>query len=122
MLAPRVYPTIREAVNATATSYRLGMKHLAAELDYSPSDLSHRTTLGGDSARPFPADDLVGLMRVTGDYSILATIADLCGFQIEPKKERVGEMVADLNARLVGFQADVKQLQLALGEVGGRKR
>jgi hypothetical protein len=108
----------------TATGSGRPMKAIAADLDWSPSDLAHRTTLGGDSARPFPADDehLVGLMRTTGDYSVLATIADLCGYQIEPKKERVGAMVADLNARLVGFQADVKQLQLALGEVTGRKR
>lgn len=96
----RVFPSLREAINATASGSGLSMKVLAAELDWSPSELSMRTTLGGDSGRAFPADDehLVKLQRVTGDFSILATMADLCGFELQPKRERLAEMMTSLQA------------------------
>jgi sugar phosphate isomerase/epimerase len=110
--ASRVFPTIREAIHATATNGTLSMKHLAAELDYSPSELSMRTTLGGDSARPFPADDdhLVRLMKAMQDYSVLLTLADLCGFELQPKKERVAEMVQELQRDLANFVPRVQML------------
>jgi hypothetical protein len=98
MTGSRVFPSLRESIHATATTGKLSMKALAAELDYSPSELSMRTTLGGDSARAFPCDDehLVKLMRITQDFSVLFTMADLCGFELQPKKERIAEMVAEL--------------------------
>lgn len=105
MSETRVFLTVREALHATATSGKISMKALAGELDWSPSELSMRTTLGGDSARPFPADDdhLVRLMKITGDFSVLATVADLCGYELAPKKERQAEMIVEL-------QRDAKQL------------
>lgn len=95
-----VCATLREAINMTAVRARVPMKALAAELDWSPSELSMRTTLGGDSARSFPADDdhLVKLMIVTQDFSILATLADLCGYEVRPKESRMPEMIASLQA------------------------
>lgn len=117
-LAPSVYGSLREAITATATRSALPMKALASELDWSPSELSHRTTLGGENSRPFPADDehFIKLMRVTGDCSILATIADLLGFEIVPKRERLAEMVTGLNERLATIQSDMRQLTLVLGD------
>lgn len=105
MSDPTICASLREAINVTAVRARIPMKALAAELDWSPSELSMRTTLGGDSARAFPADDehLVKLMRVTQDYSVLATLADQCGFEIQPKRERTAEL-------LHGLQADIKAL------------
>ena len=101
----RVLPSLLEALHSTATGSGMPMKALAGELDWSPSELSHRTTLGGESLKPFPADDehLVKLMRVTGDYSVLFTLADLCGYELAPKKERQAEMIVEL-------QRDAKQL------------
>jgi regulatory protein CII len=96
----RVFPTVREAIHATATGVP-SMKGLAAELDMSPSELSHRTTLGGESSKPFPADDnLVRLQRATGDFSVLATMANLCGFELRPKEERMPDVVTELAATL----------------------
>lgn len=120
----RVFGSLREAIHATATSAKQPMKVLAAELDWSPSELSHRTTLGGDAIRPFPADDehLIKLMRVTGDYSPLATIADLCGFEIAPKKDRWPELVTELKQEAQRL-SDRIQLVLDLKVDGqGRKR
>jgi hypothetical protein len=100
------------------------MKALAAELDWSPSELSHRTTLGGDGSRPYPADDdhLIRIQRVTGDCSILATMADLLGYELTPKKERLGELLTQVQQQIKSAQEQMKQLSLELGETKGRGR
>lgn len=93
----QTFRTLREAIHHTATRAGVPMKALAADLDYSPSDLSMRTTLGDENARPFPADDrLIRLQQLTGDHSILATMADALGYELHPKQERVPELVAQL--------------------------
>lgn len=104
MSGSRVFPSLREAIHSAATTGRLSMKTLAAELDYSPSELSMRTTLGGDSSRVFPFEDrLVTMMKAQNDFSPLFTLADLCGFELQPKKERVHEMVQELQRDLASF-------------------
>jgi len=101
----RVYGSLRDALHATATGARVPMKALAAELDWSPSELSMRTTLGGDNGRAFPADDehLIKLQRVTEDVSVLYTMAELLGFEVVPKRERTAEL-------LVQVQRDLREL------------
>jgi len=118
-----VFPTIREALNATATGAQQPMKALAAELDWSPSELSHRTTLGGDSLKPFPADDehLVKLMRVTGNASVLFTLADLLGYEVRPKEARLGELLAELKQDIVRLTPKM-QMVLDLGELPGKSK
>lgn len=98
----RVFSSLREAIHATATASRLPMKALASELDWSPSELSMRTTLGGDSGRAFPADDehLIRIQRVTDDVSVLYTMADLLGFEVVPKKERTAALLAEVQRDL----------------------
>lgn len=94
----KVYRTLREAIHATATGNGQ-MKILAAELDWSPSELSRRTTLGEDNALAFPADDrLIRIQQLTGDHSILATMADSLGYELSPKRERVPELLQALTA------------------------
>ncbi len=93
----KAFGSLREAIHHTATRGGRSRKEIAAELDYSPSDLSMRTTLGEENARPFPADDrLIKLQQLTGDHSILATMAEALGFDLQPKQERVPELVAQL--------------------------
>ena len=88
--------TLREAIHATATASGIPMKALAADLDFSPSNLSQRTTLGEDGI-PFPADDrLIRLQELTGDHSILATMADRLGYELRPKQDRMPELVQAL--------------------------
>jgi len=95
----QTFPTLREAVHHTATQNG-PMKIIAAELDWSPSDLCLRTTLGTDNARPFPLDDplerAIRIQQVTGDHSILATMADRLGFEVRPKQDRMPELVQNL--------------------------
>lgn len=101
------------------------MKMLAAALDYSPSELSMRTTLGGDSARPYPADDehLLKIMQETGDHSFLLTLCSLLGYEPPaPKKERIGELVQQLEGDLRRVESGMQQLRLAFGDEKGKKR
>ena len=73
------------------------MKTLAAELDWSPSELSRRTTLGDDNSLSFPADDrLIRIQSLTGDHSILLTMAEALGYEVHPKQDRMPELVQQL--------------------------
>lgn len=122
----RVYPTVREAINATATRATVPMKAIAVELDWSPSELSMRTTLGDDNARVFPADDahLVKLIEVTGDDSILRTLADRLGYELVVKRDRMPEKLAELREELAAMNKKM-QLLLDLPELApapGKKR
>jgi len=121
----RIFPSLREAIHGTAVTSKLPMKALAAELDYSPSELSMRTTLGGDSSRHFPADDehLVKLLRVTGDHSVLFTLADLLGYEVRPKEARTAELLVSLQGEIRALMPRI-QMALDLGakmaKAGGR--
>lgn len=108
----RAYPSVREAIHATATRGTVPMKALASDLDWSPSELSMRTTLGDDNARSFPADDdhLVKMMERTDDDSILMTLAAKRGYELLPKRDRVPEMVEQLRSDLKIFHGKVQLL------------
>jgi len=116
-----VFQDVREAINATASRSTKSMREVAGLLDWSPSELSMRIALGGDSARAFPADDehLVKLMRVTGDFSILATLADLCGFELQPKRERTAEILTEVQGAI---KALLPKMQLVLDMGGDAKK
>lgn len=122
--AGRAYLSLRDAIHATASGSRMPMKMLAGELDWSPSELSMRIALSGDNARVFPADDehLVKLMRVTGDHSVLYTLADLMGYTVEPKRERLGERIAELKGDIDRAVTTLKQLSLELVDTKTNQR
>ena len=118
----RAFPTLREAIHSTATLNGT-MKAIASELDWGQSELSMRIALGGDSARPFPADDehLIKIMLVTGDHSIFFTIAERLGYDVTPKKEQTAAQIASLHRDVQDMARRMSQLVLDLG-VGGKGR
>ena len=94
--------SLREAIHATATGNG-PMKPLAAEMDWSPSEFCRRTTLGDDNTLSFPADDrLIRLQELTGDHSILITMADRLGYDVRPKADRYPELVQHLASEAKG--------------------
>jgi hypothetical protein len=116
LMKPTIYPSLREAIYYTVARSKLSTAALAAELGWTPSQLSRHTSLDGASALPFPCDErLVKLMQITGDHSILYTMADLLGYDVVPKAERLPEMLADLIAsqheQLEKAQALLKRLE-----------
>ena len=119
-----IFPTLREAIHHTTTRSGIPMKQIAAELDWSPSMLSFATTLGQENVKAFPADDahLVKLMEVTGDDSILATLAFKRGYELVPKRDRMPEVLAGLHE---DFKSLGEKLQMVLEMPGlptSRKR
>jgi len=120
----RVYPSVRDAIFATAHSGTPPMQDLARDLDWSKSEMSMHTMPEGPTARAFPCDDdhLVKLMRLTGDFSILMTLAHACGFELVPRRERTAEEVAALRADLQAFGKRMEQLSLGLAPAPGRKK
>lgn len=106
------FHTLREAIHSTATSGGVPMKSLAADLDLSPSNLSQRTTLGEEGI-PFPADDrLIRIQQLTGDHSILATMADALGYELKPKTDRYPEMLQHVASSLDHLTKEFSQLRL----------
>jgi len=103
----------------------MALKAIAAELDWSPSELSMRLALAGDNARAFPCDDehLVKLLRVTGDHSVLYTLADLLGYEVRPKEQRTAELLVSLQGDIRALMPRI-QMALDLGakmaKAGGR--
>lgn len=109
----KVCGSLKESVHASATATGMALKAVAAELDWSPSELSMRIALWGDNARAFPCDDehLVKMLRVTGDHSVLFTLADLLGYECKPKTENFGELLQDVHSQA---KALMPKLQLVL--------
>lgn len=98
----QVFQSLREAIHHTFTRSKVPMKALAAEMDWSPSQLSMATTLGEENARPFPADDehLIKGQKLTGDYSILLTMADLLGCEVRLKQDSTPELLAEVKQEI----------------------
>lgn len=119
MIRGQVFPTVREAIHHTVTRAEQPMKEIAAHLDWSPSELSMRTALGGDSARAFPADDdhLIRVMAYTGDYSPVLTMAAKLGLDVRPRVVDVGRVVEVVRADL----RRVEQMLLDLKPPRGAK-
>jgi len=111
----QAFRTLREAVHHTATQNG-PMKNIASDLDWSPSELCLRSTLGTDNARPFPLDDpterAVTLQQMTGDYSILLTMAEKLGFELKLKADRYPEMLQHVATSLEHITKEFSQLRL----------
>lgn len=61
------YGTCREYVAARVHQQGRPQKAVAADMDYSPSDLSRKLAQNPDDSRRFTLDDLETYIRVTGD-------------------------------------------------------
>jgi hypothetical protein len=63
------YPSCREFVQARVHQQGRPQKAIAADMDYSPSDLSRKLAQGPDDSRRFTLDDLERFIEVTGDVT-----------------------------------------------------
>lgn len=61
------YSSCREYVAARVHQQGKPQKAIAADMDYSPSDLSRKLAQNPDDSRRFTLDDLERYMEVTGD-------------------------------------------------------
>lgn len=63
------YTSCREFVAARVHQQGRPQKVIAADMDYSPSDLSRKLAQNPDDSRRFTLDDLERFINVTGDTS-----------------------------------------------------
>lgn len=63
------YPSCREFVARQVHNQGRAQKAIAADMDYSPSDLSRKLSQSENDSRRFTLDDLERFIEVTGDTS-----------------------------------------------------
>ncbi len=96
------YSTCREYVAARVHQLGKPQKAIAADMDYSPSDLSRKLAQNPDDSRRFTLDDLERYIEVTGDsapvlYLVEKYLADPSS-EIETLKRRLAELEAGARA------------------------
>lgn len=94
------YSTCREYVQSRVHSQGIPQKSIAADMDYSPSDLSRKLAQSPNDSRRFTLDDLEKFMEVTGD--------------LEPIKYLVSKFMA--RAELSEIETLRRELALLKGE------
>ena len=75
---------LHEAICRTVYGSALQLKLIAADLDMSSSHLSRM--LSDHDTLKFPFEKIPALMRVTNDYRILDTLAELSGREVRIKE------------------------------------
>lgn len=98
------YSTCREYVGARIHQQGRPQKAIAADMDYSPSDLSRKLAQNPDDSRRFTLDDLEKYMQVTGDTKPVLYLVE---------KYLAAENPADLERRIAELQAKLKASQAA---------
>ena len=71
-----VYGSCRELVAARVHQLGKSQKSIAADMDYSPSDLSRKLAQNPDDSRRFTLDDLETYIKVTGDKEPVMYLAE----------------------------------------------
>lgn len=92
------YPTCREYVAARIHQQGRPQKAIAADMDYSPSDLSRKLAQNPDDSRRFTLDDLERFVEVTGDTKPILYLVEK--FLAKPDVEELEEKIRELQARL----------------------
>lgn len=93
------YPTCREYVASRVHSQGVPQKSIAADMDYSPSDLTRKLAQSPSDSRRFTLDDLERFIDVTGDTSPIAYLAE----KYLKERDRIAELEAELE-RLKGVR------------------
>lgn len=70
------YSSCREFVAARVHQQGKAQKVIAADMDYSPSDLSRKLAQNPDDSRRFTLDDLEKYMQTTGDTQPVLYLAE----------------------------------------------
>lgn len=99
------YPTCREFVAARVHHQGRPQKAIAADMDYSPSDLSRKLSQNPDDSRRFTLDDLERFIDVTGDTQPVY-------YLIEKYLANTGDEISVLEERLARLKQQ-KQLRAA---------
>ena len=92
------YSSCREYVASRVHQLGKPQKAIAADMDYSPSDLSRKLSQNPDDTRRFTLDDLETYMRVTRDTKPVVYLVEK--FLVESDPEALQRQIDALQARL----------------------
>jgi hypothetical protein len=92
------YGTCREYVAARVHQVGRPQKAIAADMDYSPSDLSRKLAQNPDDSRRFTLDDLEKYIDVTGDKAPVLYLAEK--YLSKPDEAELKRQIAALEAKL----------------------
>ncbi len=104
--------SISEALHDTFHRSKKHPQEIADELGVSYNYLA-RAVLDGASGCNFPLRLLIPLMKITGDYTVLKRMANMCGFLlVRPPRgvKKVVDLQKDLNKYQKGFNAIMTSL------------
>ncbi|WP_027949848.1 phage regulatory CII family protein [Haliea salexigens] len=87
------YQSCREFVAYRAHHQQTSQKALAADMDYSPSDLTRKLAQSPNDSRRFTLDDLEKFIEVTGDTSPVMYLVE----KYLTESNRIAELEAELN-------------------------
>lgn len=93
------YGTCREYVAARVHHQGRPQKAIAADMDYSPSDLSRKLAQNPDDSRRFTLDDLERFMDVTGDKSPVLYLVEKYLVESEGEIEVLKRRLAELEGK-----------------------
>lgn len=93
------YPTCREYVASLVHVQGRPQKAIAADMDYSPSDLTRKLAQSPDDSRRFTLDDLEKFIQTTKDARPIKYLAEK--YLASDLVKRLAELEAE-NARLKG--------------------
>lgn len=87
------FKTCREFVAYRVHHQGVAQKVIAADMDYSPSDLTRKLAQSPNDTRRFTLDDLEKFMAVTGDTSPVLYLAEK---YLSGKTDRIAELEREL--------------------------
>ena len=96
----QVYATCREFVAARIHQQGKPQKSIAADMDYSPSDLSRKLAQAPDDSRRFTLDDLERYIEVTGDKKPVLYLVEK--YLAADDNDALLRQIAELQARIDG--------------------
>jgi len=97
------YGTCREYVAARVHQQGRPQKVIAADMDYSPSDLSRKLAQNPDDSRRFTLDDLETYMKVTGDTKPVLYLVEKFLAQVNP--DEIERQIQALQEKLAQSKA-----------------
>jgi hypothetical protein len=92
------YSTCREYVSALVHQQGRPQKSIAADMDYSPSDLSRKLAQNPDDSRRLTVDDLERFVEVTKDTRPIVYLVEK--YLTNTSEAELLRQIADLEARL----------------------
>lgn len=92
------YSTCREFIAARVHQQGRQQKSIAADMDYSPSDLSRKLAQAPDDSRRFTLDDMERYIDVTGDTKPVLYLVEKYLARTDP--DDLKKQIQELEARL----------------------